>query len=329
MLLSVDGGATKTIAILVDEENTTVEGVGVSGPASLISVPIDLAGQNIMKAINDALDDAHIHLSEVNNAVFGLSGMGDSKELNKNGSQLIYRLTSREDFGVVNDGLPAFTLAHLNKDGIIFAGGTGSVVYYRINGSTRRVGGWNWFVGDDGSASWIAKRALNLATLEYDDIYPEKRIVREAKKYFGMEFREAIAFLDKHQDKRIISGFAPYVSYLAISGYLPAIKILEESAEYISSILITISKKYSIKPRISLIGGTMQAGSFYTDLIFNKLKIKGSVFYGYHVAIGGIILMLLDKHDLNESVRDNLINQMNAFLRKKGKSYWGDFIMVD
>ncbi|MGC8618322.1 MAG: BadF/BadG/BcrA/BcrD ATPase family protein [Thermoplasmata archaeon] len=330
MILSLDGGATKTVAVVLDDDNNQIRGVGVSGPANLIAISKEVAESNIMKAVNDALDDASISIRGLKAGIFGLSGMGDSRELDNEGVKLVHRLTSREDFFVVNDGLPAFALAHMERDGIVFAGGTGSVAYYRLHGTTRRIGGWNWFVGDDGSAAWIAKRALNIATLEYDGIYPEREIVDEVEKYFGLEFREAIAFVDKHQDKRLVSGFAPRVSQLAKSGYARAAGIMKESAEYVSGVVIALSKKFSSQPEISLIGGTMQAGKAYTSLIEKKTGCRMKIFYGYQVAIGGLITLLINNGiQVTESLRDNMVEQMDNILRRKGRKYWGEFINVD
>jgi len=141
VILSFDGGATKTTAVLLDENEMKIRGISVSGPANLIAVPRDVAGSNVMKAINDSLNDASLTVREIDKTIFGLSGMGDSRELDQEGINLIRKLTSREDFMVVNDGLPAFALAHIDNDGIVFAGGTGSVAYYRLHGITKRVGG--------------------------------------------------------------------------------------------------------------------------------------------------------------------------------------------
>jgi len=330
VILALDGGATKTVAVVMDEDDMKIKGVGVSGPANLIAVTKDVAESNIMKAVNDSLNDASLSLRNIRKAIFGLSGMGDSMELDREGTALIRKLTGRNDFGVVNDGLPAFALAHVNADGIVFAGGTGSVAYYRLHGVTERVGGWNWFIGDDGSASWIAKRALNIGTLEYDGIYPEKRIVDEAEKYFKMEFREAIAFVDRSRDKRLVSGFAPCVSALARSGYHRAMEILEESAEYVSRIINALSRKFPAKPGISLVGGTMQAGKLYIGMIMKRINSPVTVFYGYQVAIGGLITLLLESGvQVSLSLRDSLVKQMNDLLRKKGRGYWGEYINLE
>jgi len=166
--------------------------------------------------------------------------------------------------------------------------------------------------------------------LEYDGIYSERCIVDEAEKYFGMEFREAIAFVDKHQDERLVSGFALRVSALAQSGYPRAARILEESAEYVSNVIIALSGKFKVQPEISLIGGTMQAGESYTGLIMNRIGSMATVFYGYQVAIGGLIMLLRKMGTpVPGSLRDNLVEQMNVILRKKGRKYWGKFINVE
>jgi N-acetylglucosamine kinase-like BadF-type ATPase len=72
--LGVDGGITKTMAILGDEKGQLL-GAGYSGTSNYNVVGLDKAMANIAEAVQDAFTEASLSLAQIQHAVFGLSGM--------------------------------------------------------------------------------------------------------------------------------------------------------------------------------------------------------------------------------------------------------------
>lgn len=316
MLLSVDGGATKTVAIIFDEEKSEIKGIGIAGPSNLGSAGPKTARENILNAMQSAMEEAKVDLNCIEDGIFGIAGIGDSREMTELGNSIIRDLSGDRDFTIVNDGIPAYYLGNLENDGIVFAGGTGSVAFYRKYETMGRRGGWNWFVGDDGSASWIAKRAINIATMEEDGIFPEKLLVNEVESYFDTDFREAIALVDKFQDKSLVAGFAPNVSSLANNGYRRALNILSESAGYVVAMINSLKSEFSKAPDIAVLGGTVQSGVIYRNMIQSEVKEKIEFFLGYQVSIGGILILLQKKgKKINKIYRDEMLTELDSKLR--------------
>ena len=54
MILSVDGGATKTCAILYDGEKNLFVSSGIARPSHFVSVEPDVSEKNIREAMNEA-----------------------------------------------------------------------------------------------------------------------------------------------------------------------------------------------------------------------------------------------------------------------------------
>ncbi len=329
MLLSVDGGATKTVAIIVDEKNDRITGIGVSGPSNFVSAGPKLAEKNLRSAISDALNLASETLDSIQNGIFGIAGIGDSNKDTNIGVKIIDKITNRRDFIKMNDGEPAYKLANLNEEGIVFAGGTGSVCFYLLNNKLNRVGGWGWFIGDDGSASWIAKHALNMATKEFDNIIEEKYLVVASEKYFHKNFRDLISEVEQKHDKTYVAGFAPYVSEMASKGNKIALDIFNSSAEYISSIVNSVSGYFSKNPRISVVGGTVLAGQFYKNLLSQKLGTGIYTYPGYQVAIGGA-LVLMQKLGISVDFkkRDQLISQIENIINGPRRADYNKFLKI-
>ncbi len=122
--------------------------------------------------------------------------------------------------------------------------------------------------------------------------------------------------MDRSQDKAFIAGFAPRVSKLAYEGYGRARQVLEESAQYVSSIINSLKRQFSSPPLISLIGGTMQAGNLYIEMIRSRVGNSVQVFPGYQVAIGGILILLNDlSYPVDFKVRNTVVKQMDAYLK--------------
>jgi N-acetylglucosamine kinase-like BadF-type ATPase len=72
--LGVDGGITKTMAILGDEKGRLL-GMGTGGASNYKVVGLDRAMANLTEAIQGALAKADLSLKQIKYAVFGLSGM--------------------------------------------------------------------------------------------------------------------------------------------------------------------------------------------------------------------------------------------------------------
>lgn len=330
MILAVDGGATKTVALVMDENELVVKGLGIAGPSNFTSVPKNEIVLNLKKVIRESCKEAGIEVNEVGRGLFGIAGIGDSGKITRFGREIVEELTGRKDFDVINDGQPAYMMANLGHDGIVFAGGTGSVCFFKKGKKIERRGGWGWFAGDNGSASWIARKGLNTATMEFDGLFENKSLVREAEEYFNSKFKDAISLEEIRYDKRFIAGFAPRVTKLALEGYEPAISIMEESAEYISSLVKSLLLKFSEPPLISLVGGTMLAGNIYVNMIRNKIKLPLNVYYGYQVAAGGLLL-IMEKMGRKPTVglRDSILKQIDRLLYKKNSKELKRFLNID
>lgn len=300
MILAVDGGATKTVAVVYKDE---ILGVGISSSGNYTEVGEEQAKKNIMEAISEALNNSSVTLKEIEKAIFALAGIGDSKKFTEIGERIAKDIF--KDSIVINDGVSALRATNLFNDGAVFAPGTGSVAFYQKNGEIVRVGGWGWFFGDEGSASWISKNAITYAIRSIDKIEKESKIPEEVEKFFGGEFREVVTRLSKEQNKRLIASFAVNIDKLSKNDEL-AFKVMKNAAEYIDLMVNRLKKDVN---NVYLLGGVMRSSTI-RNLMNNKVRY----FYGYHSVIGGIIA--LEKiHE--EEIRNDLVKQLNKNLMKE------------
>ncbi len=329
MILSVDGGATKTCAIIYDEKSHKFMASGISAASNFMSVSEQVSLENIQIAVDSALQDADVATSELNYIVLGLAGIGDSSRSTETGNNIVSKIFGSGKYRLENDGFVAYRMSNLFDDGVMFAPGTGSVGYYQKDRVIQRVGGWGWFAGDEGSASWISKTAITYAERQSDGILPGSSMVELVEQYFGDNFRNVIGSIEKNRDKRKIAMMAPYVTKLAMAGDHAAISIIQEAAKYTGSILNSMLGQFQSCPAVSVVGGTTLSGKLLQDNIQSSVKCNVRFFPGFHVCIGGIVLASMDMgFSFTGAERDQAINYLQESVMKKNPSILRDSLGI-
>jgi N-acetylglucosamine kinase len=318
MILSIDGGATKTCAILFDEADRTFLSSGISGPSNFLTVSQEVSSDNIRDAMDQALSEAGKDISQVRYVILGVAGAGDSKDATALGNRIVRTVMGNHPYTLENDGYMAYRMSNMFQDGIVFAPGTGSVGFYQKDGSLNRIGGWGWFAGDEGSASWMAKRCITLAQRQKDGILQGDSLVKLVEEYFQNDFRDVMGTLEGKKDKRHIALLAPHISMLASSGDEAALSILQEAGEYAASVINAAMANFRECPEVSVLGGTVRSGKFFTNTIISHTKCRPKFFYGYHVCVGGIVIASREMgFQLTTKDRDFIISQLESDIRKK------------
>ncbi len=329
MILSVDGGATKTCAILYDDERKRFVSSGIAGPSHFVSVSPDVSEKNIREAVNEALLEGDENIDNVDSVILGVAGAGDSIETTERGEKIVQRVLGRKKFVLNNDGYVAYRMSNLFQDGVMFAPGTGSVGFYQKSGKLKRIAGWGWFAGDEGSASWIAKRAITLAERQKDGLIPGDTFVRLIEEYFSDNFKEAIGHLEIVHDKRKVSLLAPRVSQLASNGNELALSIISEAGEYVGNAINACLNNFDKCPEVSVVGGTVQAGEHFKNAIEKASKCRPRFFPGYDVCVGGIMIVSNTLgNNISAEERDKIVTELEHDIMKKPKERLRDSLGV-
>ncbi|ARD85421.1 MULTISPECIES: BadF/BadG/BcrA/BcrD ATPase family protein [Ferroplasma] len=310
-IMSVDGGATKTVAALYDSNEDKITSIGISGPSNYFSVPHEESQNNIVSAISSAY---HNWKQDDIKFIVGIAGFGDSKKANEIGKSIMDRIFSNKPYILENDGICAYRMAHLFDDGGIFAPGTGSIAIYQHNNEINRLGGWGWFAGDEGSASWIGKRSITMAEEQYDGIIEGSSLIELLESYFHNDFIELINKFETAHPKREIAMLAPHISKLALEGDKASNVVINEAAGYDAKILHVLDNKL-VNKSMALIGGT--TGS---DILIKNVKkyynSKLKFYHGYDVCTGGL-LIAADRNNIriDKNFRDKLVSNVEELIK--------------
>lgn len=157
-VVGVDGGGTKTHAVILDADFTTL-GEGLAGASNPLRVGIANAAVAIREAIDKACEAAQLRRTDLIAAEIGVAG-ARRHELSARLREALLGLGIGEII-VVGDADIALYGATEGEPGLIVIAGTGSICCgINARGRTFCAGGWGPIAGDEGAGAWIARRAL-------------------------------------------------------------------------------------------------------------------------------------------------------------------------
>ena len=160
VLIGVDGGGTscRAQAELPNGQRTPV----FSGGAANIASDFDSALHEIASILAQVIEAARAMIPDAPalapRIVLGLAGASETGADAQLRAALPYR-----DVLVCGDIDISLSGAFGDRDGIVMAVGTGSVLACQKSGQIRRLGGYGLTLGDEGSGAWIGRAALQHA----------------------------------------------------------------------------------------------------------------------------------------------------------------------
>lgn len=275
LYLGVDGGGTKTRAVLLDREKTIV-GEGFAGASNPLRVGLETAVTNIFSSVDAACDEANKSRGDIISAVFGLAGVR-RLDLRQRVRERITNNLGTEFIEVVTDAEIALYGATLGKAGVVVIAGTGSICYGKNEkGKTAIAGGWGPLAGDEGGGATIARRALQEIAKATDGRGEETLLSRAGIDYFRTSTPEnlLIAIYTPQMDNAKIAGFARLVIETAQNGDKIAIEILSEAGYELGLAANAVIKKLNLQRRkvpIGYVGSIFRAGALITSSLLETV----------------------------------------------------------
>ncbi|MEH1796403.1 N-acetylglucosamine kinase [Nostoc sp.] len=243
-VLGIDGGASKTVCVLMDNLHQVL-GRGEAGPSNYQGIGIEATLQSIQSAIQNAVKAAIIISTlKIDAICLGLAGVGRAvdievvkglvEELQNNKLLPITWALKPANIVICNDALIALVGGIGQPVGIVVAAGTGSIVFGRNNqGHTKRVGGWGYILGDEGSAYKIAIAGMNAALKSDDGREKSTSLIEGFKQHLDLESIEDLIELIYRRGWGVkkIAALAPIVDFAAASGDIVANIIIDDAVK--------------------------------------------------------------------------------------------------
>jgi len=277
-VLGIDGGATKTLAALLDLERGALH-LGHGGPSNEDAVGTRAAVAALLEAAEGALARAGIAEEALDAEVIALAGT-DTEAVARN-----VRAARSEDWLIVNDVVAAWATATGAQPGIGVISGTGSNVFgVGSDGQAWRAGGWGHQLGDEGSGYWFGIESIKAALRDREASGPETALSEAAVEFFGVPSVEALAALvySKPLSKGEIAAFAIETAKLAAGGDAVACEIYGRGAGLLGDQVAAVIRSTGLAggadgPGATDVDGAGSAPGFPVGLIGSAYK-AGAVF---------------------------------------------------
>ena len=246
-VLGIDGGGTKTTCVLMDETGKII-GRGEAGPSNYQSIGVDTAKQAIQLAIKNAVLAAKVEQNLPVKAIcLGLAGVGrpqDIKIVEDIVKDLVTQLQLYENLPIEFLLKPETTLIYNDSQialvggigkpiGIAVIAGTGSHIFGQNHqGKTKRVGGWGYILGDEGSGYDIAIQGLKAALKSFDGRLEFTTLTEQFQINLNLKSIENLVEVVYRRGWGVkeIAALAPIVDREAAAGDRIALNIIDNAA---------------------------------------------------------------------------------------------------
>jgi N-acetylglucosamine kinase-like BadF-type ATPase len=271
-VVGVDGGGTKTHAVILDS-NFTVLGEGLAGPSNPLRVGITNAAAAVREAIERACEAAKVRRTDLVVAEIGLAG-ASRNELRARMREALYS-TGIGEIIVVGDADIALYGATEGKAGLIVIAGTGSICC-GINGRGKKIcaGGWGPVAGDEGGGAWLARRALRAIAHAADGRGSDTSLTNAACAYFHVSDSNDLstAIYAPSMTNERLAGFGKLVIEAAKARDRVACGILAEAGTELGVMASAVIRNLKLERdvfQVAYVGGVFTAAG---ELVLSSMR---------------------------------------------------------
>lgn len=264
--LGFDGGATKISAVTLNlEKEVVAEEVGK--PANFQIMGIEQASINILEVTESILGKLNADFSQVKAMYLGLAGTGRKSDAEKmlNGfvNLLVVKKYPVPKIQVGSDAIAALEGAFGGKAGMIFIGGTGSILFAKeADGEMQRVGGWGRFIGDEGSGYALGRSCLTAIAKEFDGRGKKTNLTHllgDKKNIYSPESLISAVY----QNNFDVASAAPIVIEAAEKGDEVALEIVMVNTDELMLHISAMLKKLKKPLPLVLVGSILSSDNIF------------------------------------------------------------------
>lgn len=276
IVAGVDGGATKTVAV-VGRLDGTILGSARASPSNYHNVGVKNASKAIRSGILAACQHGRVAAEDLETVVMGLAAMDSPGDF-----QVGQKLADRTRLGkhriVKHDSVIALYAATLGAPGIVVNAGTGSFAAgLDARGRAIRAGGRGNIIDDEGSAYHIGKLAIRAALRAFDGMERKTTITRLLVRDLRLRTLEDIVYevYQKPMTVEEISTISKLVAKAAMNGDRTARDIFRHEGQALARLVATIARRLEMtrsQPNIYLTGGVFKAGSTILNPFRRELR---------------------------------------------------------
>jgi glucosamine kinase len=262
-VMGVDGGATKTLAAVLDLQERVLH-LGHGASSNPDAVGASAATDSLMKATDEAIGRAGIEHEQLDAAILAVAGTDTDAVAAE------VRSSRPSSWVVVNDVVGAWAAATGARPGVGTISGTGSNVFgVGDDGRAWRAGGWGHVLGDEGSGYWLAVQSIKAALCDRERSGPETALSAAAMDFFDVPSVEALAALvySRPLPKGEIAAFTIETARVAHAGDEVARGLYERAASELGRQVAAVIEQAGLAGDfpVGLIGSAFKAGALFVE----------------------------------------------------------------
>ncbi|WFC94505.1 hypothetical protein MBRA1_001135 [Malassezia brasiliensis] len=273
--LAVDGGATKTAAVLVDEHGQVLARAS-TGPSNLVRIGVE-AWSEVIATVVTALRQQLAQPFTLARAWIGTAGIhGDTQVPDAHAA--ICKVLGLDSTAVRVTSDAALLSAGLRGPGMAVIAGTGSVVHGFVDTPqgpryVESAGGLGWILGDEGSAFGVGRAALRCVLSG-----EAPALCAAVLSHYAVDTRAALlnAVYAPGMGPERIASLAPVVFSLALDeGDAPAHAVMQEQAAALADQIARVASALDAPTWELVFGGSVVQQEAYRAEVMDALR-RGS-----------------------------------------------------
>lgn len=275
--LGIDGGGSKTLAIIVDAQGNEI-GRGQAGSSNHTGVGLTRATENIHAAVAQArrsLDEqAPIHKAWL--GISGIDRQADQQMLEERVRSLAEIVYVTNDAELALSALPGTV-------GVVLIAGTGSISLGRNpQGQTTRSGGWGHILGDEGSGYALGHQALRAAVRAADGRGPQTLLLESIIQMWQLQQADdIIGEVYGNDDKAKIARLSSCVFEAEQQGDSVAHEIVQHNLDELVLVVRAVGKKLGFSEKnalpLALSGGLLLNEAHFQTRFLEQLRQQQSI----------------------------------------------------
>jgi len=275
LVIGVDGGGTKTRALLADDKGERLaEAVGDG--SAVRPGQAERSAAIIAGVVREALAEGEAGETTPRVLCVGVAGAGRESERQALWEAIVAEQVA-DEVVVMTDLAVALEDAFGDGPGVLLISGTGSSAFGRgPAGGTARCGGWGPVIGDEGSGAWIGRRALSVVAAASDGREPETALTGAI--LTATECAEASELIKwaAAATPATFAALAPAVMNVADAGDLRANSIISMAVEELALHVRALARQLFTDERasvpVALTGGMLRKGASFRKRLEHRLR---------------------------------------------------------
>jgi N-acetylglucosamine kinase-like BadF-type ATPase len=284
-ILGVDGGGTKTVIRITDISGNILSEI-VTGAGNYKSAGVFAAKANITEGILEAISEIKDGPGDIffKSSCFGLSGL-DSEPDRDIFKKIIFnnkikKLLNPDKIIICNDSRIGLAAGTENKNAIMIICGTGSNCFgINEEGEEAKANGWDFILGDEGSAYEIGVKALRAIMRAFDKRGKKTLLTQTILK--DLNLRNIQDLIDwcyniPFSSERF-AALTKTVCNTAELGDRISIKLLKDEAKEALTSISVVAKRLKLTNRefdIVFVGSVFRCERYFKQILTDKLKEK-------------------------------------------------------